>query len=211
MIRTALIAIAAFGILAAAAVAHGYRTDRWGVSANLEEAARRLQTLPLTLGDWEGEVSGLDERQAQMTQATGILVHRYTHRRDRTQASVMILCGRPGPIGVHPPEACYGGAGYIPGPNRIHELSGGGTLWVSDFTKGGPTPETLRIYWGWSDGGNWLASDSPRFDYFHSKVLYKLYVIQPVFPSSDGATVPDTRLLDSLMPELKKCLATAPD
>jgi hypothetical protein len=210
MFRSVLIAGTAFAILAAAAVAHGFRTDRWGVSADLEEAARRLQTLPLTLGDWEGEVSSLDDRQAQMTQATGILVRRYANRRDHTQGSIMVLCGRSGPIGVHPPEACYGGAGYVPGPASIHKLPNGGTLWVGDFTKAGPIPETLRIYWGWSDGGDWLASESPRFDFFHSKVLYKLYVIQPVVPGEDGTIPTDTRLLDLVVQELRKCQLTAP-
>ena len=210
MIRPVLIAFVAFGLLGAAAVGHGYRTDRWGAPANHREAAERLQTLPLHIGDWQGTESALDEQQAELSQATGILVRRYRHRYSDAEASIMILCGRPGPITVHPPEACYGGAGYVPGPASVHDLHGGGTLWVGDFKKDGPSAETLRIHWGWSDGGNWVAAESPRTAFFTSKLLYKLYVIQPYSPSGSQPTAPDTSLLDALLPELKKCLVTTP-
>jgi hypothetical protein len=210
MLRTVLIASSAIAVLVAAAVAHGLRTDRWGAPANHQAAADRLAALPLVIGDWEGIELGLDPQQAEMTQATGILVRRYTHKYDQTSGSVMVLCGRPGPISVHPPEACYGGAGYVPGPAKRHSLAEGGELWVADFKKEGPTPETLRIHWGWSDGGNWVAPDSPRTAFFNSKILYKLYVIQPYLSSAEKPTEPEPRWLNAVLPELRKCLVTAP-
>jgi hypothetical protein len=210
MVRV-LIVLAAFAVLGAAAVAHGLRTDRWGESADLRAAADRMAQIPARVGDWDSEPFTLDPRQVEAAQVAGVFSRRYTHRYAGETVTVMILCGRPGPVAVHPPEVCYGGAGYTPGVPRKHPLAGGGGLWVADFTKDGPRPEVLRISWAWSPGGGELvAADAPRTDFAGSKLLYKVYLIRSIAGKDPAAAgTPELELLAALMPELRTYLAPA--
>lgn len=206
MIGRLSILVAAFGILAAAAVAHGLRTDRWGASADLQAAVANLDGLPKQVGDWAGEDVPLSAAEVEVAQVAGYLVRNYTHKYTRETVTVMILCGRPGPVSVHTPEVCYAGAGFVPGPATKQPLPDGGAVWLADFVKSGATTETLRIRWGWSTDGELTASDSPRTDFAGAKALYKLYVIYPLAGTTSGKE-PDLELLTALRPYLQKCLS----
>jgi hypothetical protein len=204
-----LTVLAAFAILAAAAVGHGLRTDRWGPPADLKAAADRLSGVPMTVGDWHAEADDLDPRTIEVARVAGYLNRRYVHYYSKDDVSVLVLCGRPGPTAVHTPDVCYTGAGYVPGPVEKKSPVDGHTFWVGEFTKSsGPTPEKLRIWWAWSDGGNWTAADSPRTAYAGSKVLYKLYVVHRVGPADDRTSdrSAELDLIKVLLPELQKCL-----
>jgi len=198
--------IPAVCLLAAAAAAHGLRTDRWGPSPDLRAAAARLADLPAA-GDWEGAVVETDPAQAAATHAAGIASRRYTHRYTRAEVDVLVLCGRPGPVCVHTPDVCYTAAGYTMGEARSRDAGAGDTAWVADFRKPGPTPETLRISWAWSDGGAWTAAASPRTEFARARVLYKLYVVRRVPPGEDPAAGPDADLMKHLLPALRAHLA----
>lgn len=197
--------IAAAGILIAAAVAHGLRTDRWGPRADLVAAAARLDQVPAKLGEWEGSAAKIDERQIAAAQVAGYLARRYVHRSSGQEVTVLMLCGRPGPISVHTPDICYGGIGYRPGPQEKREVSGS-SVWTALFTKDGPSPDTLRINWTWNDGRGWQAADSPRFSFANSSVAYKLYVQRQVRPNESFEGDPSRDFLALLLPELQKCL-----
>ena len=100
---------------------------------------------------------------------------RYRHRYTKEEVTVLVVSGRPGHVAAHPPEVCYSGAGYTPGPKRVRELGPNSTAWQSDFIR--PT-DTLRIVWGWGTGERWTASDSPRVEYATAGNLFKIYVIR---------------------------------
>src|SRR5207248_510559 len=82
---------------------------------------------------WDGAAVALDPRQTEAAQVAGALSRRYTHRYTHAAATVLILCGRPGPVSVHTPDVCYSGAGFTPGPAKKHKLPDGGEVWVADF------------------------------------------------------------------------------
>lgn len=208
--KRALIVIAAFGILGAAAVGHGLRTDRWGPSADLLGAAAKLQDLPKEIGDWTSQDSKLSDAELGIAQVAGYLVRQYRHKYTHESVTVMILCGRPGPVAVHTPEVCYAGAGFVPGPATKLKLADSDVLWQADFVKAGAASETLRILWGWSTEGTLLASDSPRTDFARSKALYKIYIIRSVSgpgPAAEAESKPEMELLNSLRPFLQKSLS----
>lgn len=205
--KQALIILAAIGILSVAAVAHGLRTDRWGPSADLQAIAGKLQSLPKEIGDWTSRDRQLSDAEIAIAQVAGYLVREYRHKYTQDTITVMILCGRPGPISVHSPEVCYAGAGFVPGTVNKVALDDQEELWTSDFIKPGAIHETLRIHWGWSTNGRLAASNSPRTDYARSKALFKFYLIRPMTGtkhSSDKS--PDLELLKSLRPFLKESL-----
>ena len=100
-------------VLASGAAA-GLCTGRWGSSRTVQSAVARLDHVPLSLGtDWDvQEGTKLSEREIAVAEIDGYLARRYFHRRTGTFVSVMLLCGRPGPLSVHTPEVCYAGSGY---------------------------------------------------------------------------------------------------
>lgn len=208
MSRTYWLVFPACLILAAAAAAHGWRTDRWGATDDLRSAAARLEGLPERVGDWDGVVVELPAAQVAATNVAGLTARRYTHRYSPASATVMVLCGRPGPVSVHTPDVCYGNAGYVMGPARSEPLAGENTAWVADFTKPGGQAEALRIRWAWSDGGSWVASGSPRTAFARSRLLYKMYLIRPLPAKNDPTTGPtELDLITELLPALQATLS----
>src|SRR5687768_3625371 len=100
-------------LILGAGLAGGLWTNRWAVSAELETAVTRLGDLPPTIGDWEGQkVEALDARQLEIGEIAGHAVRQYKHRRNGQVISVLVVCGRPGPIAVHTPEVCFSGGGF---------------------------------------------------------------------------------------------------
>lgn len=206
--RRAVLLIAAVVVLVAAGVAYGLRTDRWGPSANLTAAADRVAGLPDKFGDWEGAPLELDPRQVEEAHVTGITARKYTHKYTRAETVVLVITGRPGPVSVHTPDVCYSTAGFVPGPNEVRPLPGGGKAWTAEFTKPGPPPESLRIYWTWSTGGEWLAPTAQRTAFARAPVLHKLYVIRPVAARAEpGEDADEVEFMTQLLADLRARVA----
>src|SRR4051812_1387932 len=95
-------------------VAHGLLTDRWGASGQLESALAALDRVPARVGGWESK--DLEDEPEDMARAgsRGCVSRRYENTRTRESVSVLLVCGRGGPITVHTPDVCYATAGYKP-------------------------------------------------------------------------------------------------
>ena len=103
--------VTAFVFVIFGGVVHGLWTDRWVVSKEPGAAAANLIRLPMTIGDWEGQAINVKSSRSGQRQLGGIM-RRYTNRLDGTTVSILLVCGRPGPVSVHTPDVCYDGAGY---------------------------------------------------------------------------------------------------
>jgi hypothetical protein len=214
--------LASAAVLVAYGLVEGYWTDRWALSPELARAAERLAAIPVGVGDWQGEDGELDPRQARQGEIRAALVRRYTHRRSGEVLNVLLVAGRPGPIAVHSPEVCLGGAGLAIRGEKTREaiaaagLSGEATFWVAQFHKAdAAVPEAVEVLWSWTGGGDWQAVESPRLFFARERLLYKLYVTRPVVrptsattPDSAGGTEqgPVRDFLKVLLPEVKRCL-----
>lgn len=113
---------------------------------------------------------------------TGYAMRRYVHRKTGRALSVLLVCGRPGPIAAHTPEICFQGAGYVQMAAKARQtlkdaLPTPITLWTAKFQHDGAVPVQRRVWWGWSAAGAWLAPDHPRAQFGLHRVLYKLYVV----------------------------------
>lgn len=187
-----LLPAAAFLMLAAYGVAEGIWTDRWDTSRAAEVAAARLGGVPRVVGAWEGEDQELDARQVAMAELKGYVMRRYTHRDTGGVVSVLLVCGKPGPISVHTPDVCFGGLGYTlaaPPQRRSVEAAGlpaPAEFWGGRFeNRNAPVPEAMTALWTWSADGRWRAPDNPRLGFARSGALFKLYVIRPVVEAGD--------------------------
>src|SRR5947209_8583173 len=108
MLRWSLIVTATLAVVASGLV-HGFWTDRWRPSVATAEAVARLEGVPLDLGGWRGH---RDDKPAPTgAGVAGSLQRTYVNGKGQV-VKMALLCGRPGPLSVHTPVACYGGSGY---------------------------------------------------------------------------------------------------
>jgi hypothetical protein len=206
--------VTVLAVVVSSGVIHGVWTNRWTTPAVLEQAVARMDDLPMTLGDWDGQLGELDERQVAVADVSGCVHRRYVNRRTGDVVVVLLSCGRPGPLSVHTPEVCYRGAGYDqvgvrvkhPGPAET------GEFWVCRFQKQrSSVSEHLRVFYAWNATGKWEPSESPRGTFARFPALYKLYVIRQL-PREDEALEedPSVEFLRALLPALQKALFPAP-
>lgn len=210
--------LAAALVTALCGVAHGLKTERWAVSDELRTATARVKNVPLKFGDWVGREGELDGRTLEAGAITGYVSRRYENTRTGSAFGVLVVCGRPGPISVHTPDICYAAAGYaIAGsqarlPLTYGEPPRGAELFWADFAKPESlAPSKLRIFWTWSAGGPWHASDNPRLSHAAHRALYKLYVTR----DSPGPAAPtgqddEAAFLKELLPVLDRALIQPP-
>jgi hypothetical protein len=212
MLRT-LPLVTAAAILLLAGLVHGLWTDRWHTAPAPREALTRLEAVPLTVGDWQGQALPADEEQRVQAEAAGCLYRRYQNRQTGTVVSILLVCGRPGPVSVHPPEVCFRGAGYEPTAAPARVAVSPATFWAAEFVKrDGGVARRLRAYWAWSADGTWQAPASPRLTYARFPVLYKLYVFReaPAGAAGRPEEEPCLAFLRPLLPELQHALFPAP-
>lgn len=180
MYRICLTVVAA-GLILAAGFLHGRIIDRWGDSHEMTDAVARLQQLKPAFGDWTSQDLELNPKHQQVAEIIGYIHRQYVNRSTGNRVTVLLICGRPGPIAVHSPDICYQGAGYVMGPKSIQTVGSmapgrAPEFWTARFAKE-PDPTSLNILWSWSDGGRWFAPDNPRLVFYRAKVLYKLYIV----------------------------------
>jgi hypothetical protein len=198
---------AAFLVLGLAGIGPGLWTGRWSPSADPMTAAARCDDVPMNLGDWEGQAREVNLRELALAEVVGHLYRDYVNRRTGQKVSVLLVCGRPGPISVHTPDVCYRGVGYeIVGGQSKHQIKPV-ELFTARFSKQGVPPEPLRIFWCWGSSGSWAAPDQPRLTFARAGALYKLYVVRSLPPAEEPLEKdPCLDFLRVLMPELQRCL-----
>jgi hypothetical protein len=206
--------LAAACVLGLTGLAHGIRSDRWRVGAEVQAAAARLQKLPVQVGDWDGRAVDVTADEIRVAQMAGHYSQKFSHRISAEEASMLLLCGRPGAIGSHTPDLCYQGLGFqMEGqPVRQQVRAGGQTaeFWTALFKRTDPVPQTIRIWWAWSVTGEWKASDSPRLTYAYYPAIYKIYAVSNV---REGEKLEDNaarKLLEAMLPELASTLSSSP-
>jgi hypothetical protein len=200
------------GLLAASGFVHSNLNQQSGSSRELVLAVSRLEKIPMGIGDWVAERLSLNEHQIRLGQIAGYSHRRYENRRTGDTVSILLVCGRPGPISVHTPEACYGGIGYEPLGDRAHlaiTMPQPAEFWRLELRKpGSPDEGYLRIFYAWNVSGTWEApTGEPRLIYSHAPLLYKLYVVREMRKSNEPLEHdPSFELVRRLLPELDRIL-----
>ena len=146
-----------------------------GQSADAAETQARLDAMPLTLGAWVATANVIPPKHLEIAEAQAYLSRTYTNAARRESVSVMLLYGEPGPLGAHTPETCYVGAGFRQLGPAAARPQAGSAFWVAQFETAAQPPATLSVHWAWGTGGDWAASENPRFDFAAQSRIYKLY------------------------------------
>ncbi|MEO2048788.1 MAG: exosortase-associated EpsI family protein [Pirellulales bacterium] len=180
---------------------YGHLSQRWGPSADLTASASHLQTMPQQIGDWQMlEELGMEDEVAAMLESAGDVTRRYVNQITGGHITVFVVIGPPGPIAVHTPEICYSSREYeIQDKHTKATFSSTGaeshTLWHSNFRSKRMAKSILSVYYAWSTGDTWLASESPRYQYGGEPLLYKLQIAG--FLDTTG-TDPSQQFLEAL-------------
>src|SRR5262245_38106245 len=117
MKRTFITAVAILAVLVTGIV-HGVWTGRWEFTDEPGASVARLPNVSMDLGDWQGET--LPAESQQLADASGCLLRRYTNKFTGAAVTMFLLCGRPGPVAIHPPDSCYAAGGYeVLTPSKI--------------------------------------------------------------------------------------------
>jgi hypothetical protein len=202
---------AAFALVIVSGLVHGFWTLRWETAQalQLEEALARVSKVPLKFGDWEGREIEVDASTFARAGARTYWMRQYRQRRTGAMFSVILMCGRAGPMSVHTPDVCYRGAGYeLTHPARSYTFPRTqAAFWTGDFAKGLPASGGLRLFWSWSVDGRWQAPDHPRFTFRGQPALYKLYVIREGATSAEPlADDPTGAFVEDFLPVLGRAL-----
>lgn len=211
-------AITGLVLIVACGVVHGLWTDRWDLSNEPKASASKLADVPKIIGEWETfREPPIDDADLAMGEIAGYLNRLYLNRRTGKGLAVLCVCGRPGPIGQHPPTVCFGGAGFELTKSQRMSFACGGSIPPAEFLVGefhknsGVVPEWERVYWSWSGNGTWTAPESTRLAFSHLRALYKLYVIHKMSRPDEGIEEdPAPDFIKLFIPELQKVLFTRP-
>jgi hypothetical protein len=189
-------------------VVHGMRTGRWRPSTDVANAVTRMATMPMSVGDWEGEE--LELKGEDPPGVAGHLCRRYVHRRTGHTISMYVVCGRPGPVAIHTPDVCYGASGFTVGaPLKFATPGGDADFWTADMARTTAADRTrTRVFWSWSSkGAKWVAADSPRITFAAEPVLFKIYVLREM--TSEGEQSLDNDPCVEWMRDVLPVLGTA--
>ena len=193
---------------------HGVWTDRWAHSEELVQSLARLEKVPSNCGDWKGENLEYDPEVMESAGIKGCVFRKYRNSRSGAELSVLVVCGRGGPISVHTPDVCYSAAGFQQSAGQVRTDIGlqNGDFWKGFFVLSNSiVPRRLEIMWAWSRDGNiWSAPDSPRYQFARHAAVYKIYVVRdsPVPFRDDDVTLQE--FLAQFLPDVRRSFETAP-
>lgn len=215
--RMLALLVAALGVVCCSGLVHGLWTDRWAKSGDREQAVARLESVdfvPIEGGDWECDRVRLDAADLARVGIDGHLSLRFRHRYTGARLSVLLVCGRPGPVAVHTPDVCYRASGFQQSGSaerrQIQRESNtpAAEFWDAHFSRPAPVKaQQLRVLWAWTADGNWQAPDNPRVVLGGQPYLYKLYLIHEIGPAEKrGKEDVALRFLRQLLPSLEPAL-----
>ncbi len=210
---------ACIAALLVSGVVHGLWTHRWqSESHSLTNAAERLAQVPKEIGAWRGADRVVEPGEIAKAGAKAVLSRSFESDDGLARVEVLLVCGLPGPVSVHPPEACFRGTGYtltggpVPFMASTENSQEPSQFWFAGFTKSGTLiPVHRSVYWAWSAGGALQAPENPRVTFAASPILYKLYVTCESVPADEVQENNVCReFLMELLPALQNALFDDP-
>lgn len=202
----------AIPLVLAVGYVHGRWTDRWSPSQAVGEAAAKVGRVPMEFGGWRGRPLELDRETIAQAGIAGYVMRRYENAKTGQAVSILLVCGRPGPIAAHSPEVCYAGAGFEQMGEAVRQtVRASPAAPPAEFlaaTFGKPKSadsSSMRILWSWNGGSGWETADNPRLRFARHPNLYKLYVVSERSARPGDDPTPD--FLEVLLPALQAKLS----
>jgi hypothetical protein len=205
-------------LIVVAGLVHGAWTNRWGQTRAVAALVKRVESVPMIIGDWKATGFELNDGEPAAVGASAFLARVYTNPGRAVSVSVLIVGGLPGDICKHTPEVCYPGAGYA-----LQSLSPYAYRYGDDVPRQarfrsavairqGTKPSILRIFWGWNASHGWDVPEQPRWVYGSEPTLCKLYIIRETAGAIvDPGVDPCNDFLSVFLPELDRLVFSTPN
>jgi hypothetical protein len=178
----------AVGLIVMGGALYGSYSHRWGPPTDLVAMGQAVQEMPERLGNWSMiDEAPMEKSALEMLECAGYVNRRYQHGSSGKIVNLAIIVGPPGPMAVHTPEICFSSRAYEQqSPRERKDLqspqSEAHSFWCLDFDTKNVLANKLRVYYAWSRGRQWLASERPRYEFAAAPVLYKLQLAADVPP-----------------------------
>jgi hypothetical protein len=209
--------IAFISLVLAAGVYQGMASERWHSSSDVGNAVRRLENVPNTVGDWKGESIPLETADLTHLGIKGQISSRYRNAVTGDSVTMLIVCGRPGPISVHTPDVCYRAAGYTAvGETYAKEIpieeGKKRSVWAQVFRRPATQADSqIEVNWAWLAENEWVAANNSRLSFAGSAAIYKLYVVRELSAlESNRKRDASALFMHEFLPALEKVLSPAP-
>jgi hypothetical protein len=208
-------------LIVASGVVHGMWTGRWN-SIDVSSVVAKLQAVPKKIGDWEAVSDGtISQDSKDLAELEGYVMQHYRNRRTGESVGMLLMCGKTGPVAVHPPTACYAGQGYEQVGEVVTTLVEVPEVSPASATDKQKSPKTNlhafnraqfhkpsfaqlnqpRIYWAWTANGDWQVPDRPRMAFAGQPILFKLYVTTDTqTPIAEDESTTEERFLREFIP-----------
>ena len=211
--RLLIVVSAVIGTTLLVGAIQGKLSRRWGMPAEVSVWGERLESLPGDVGPWQlSENSRLGSEVVDVLECVGHLKRTYVHRQTGESVDVAVTVGPAGPIAVHTPEVCYSAQNYQVERSRERvELptADGRTdaFWAVTLDSKHSGEHPIRVYYAWTAGGPWQASERPRFQFSGKPCLYKIQLTCPA-PTGSSTETGDAcrRFLEAFVPALDRVL-----
>ena len=216
MKRALFITFATFlvaGLTAASGMIHGRLTNRWGQPPAMLAAAEQLKGVPTQFGDWRMlDEEKMGETAEIMLELAGYVNRNYENEKGQV-VHVAVLLGPAGRISVHTPEICFSSRDYYPKDQRKRtpiptkkSADEPEDLWRLTFKSRKISGHLMLVYYGWSRGGRWSATEGARWEYAGSPYLYKIQLASQLPPGQTLDKDPCKDFLDDFLPVLQPYL-----
>jgi hypothetical protein len=212
--RTLLLAVAVC-LIALDGYIYGRWTNRWEDAPDLAQAAARLPSVAMTIGDWQATVRALGAREARQAGFQAYFLRQYQKGKDGDVVTVMLACGPPGPLSVHTPDICFDAAGFdVAGKVGQQGFAGPDPSQKAEFCRARFTKKDaaggahLQVFWSWHAHNAWQAPANPRWTFAGLPVVHKLYVTHQMARLEDDGkeTTACAEFMGLLLPELERTL-----
>ncbi len=169
----------------------GKWTYRWGAPNRVVAESALVSSVPKTIGPWRMVSDNpVSEKVLETLQCTGHLFRTYVNDETQQQVQVAILIGPAGPISVHTPEICYSSLDFEQtevrravsiDPSESEETSkpnessaSTNEFWALPFRTTDVHAAPMSVFYAWSAGQEWQATDQPRHSFAGVPNLYKI-------------------------------------
>ena len=202
-------------VLGAGTYVEGKLSERWGdrQSEKLDKFTERLSRVPKRIDDWVGTDDEVNLEEFEQSHCDGYVSRTYVNS-DGDRVNMYLVSGTARNVTQHTPDWCYVGAGYLKVEDQNqYEMKCEGVpsdpeFLTAIFRKEEPLMKhEIRIYWTFSDDGNWQGPRVPTAAFAGRPALYKIYLITNVDEvGADPDTNPSLDFARVLLPELQRIL-----
>lgn len=177
-------------VLAVGTYVEGTKSDRWGnaKSEKLDRFTQLVTKIPKQIDDWTSVDDEINQEEFEASHCTACISRTYTNREGQ-RVNVYLVSGTGRHVTIHTPDWCYVGAGFdkVTDPQQYRIPMGTDPqptdpeFLTTVFRKEDPlTKSEIRIFWTFSDDGNWQGPKQPKSEFGGRPAMYKMYLITNV-------------------------------